>query len=40
VGHTTYEGAQVMAFQQAEKLIGEQYPAVFREYIAGLLPKK
>jgi len=39
-GHSTYEGAQAVAFQQAEKLIGERYPAVFREYLAGLLPKK
>jgi len=39
-GHSTYEGAQAAAFQQAEKLIGERFPAVFREYLAGLLPKK
>jgi len=40
VGHATYEGAQAVAIQQAEKLIGDKYPAVFREYLKGLLPKK
>jgi hypothetical protein len=40
VGHATYAGAQATAFLQAEKLIGEKYPAMFREYIDGLLPKK
>jgi len=39
-GHSTYEGAQAVTFQQAEKLIGEKYPAVLREYLQGLLPKK
>ena len=39
-GHTTYEGAQAVAFQLAEKLIGEKYPSVFKEYLAGLLPEK
>jgi len=40
VGHATYAGAQALALLQAEKLIGEKYPAVFREYLEGLLPKK
>jgi len=40
VGYSTYEGAQAAAFMQAEKLIGEKYPAVFREYLEGLLPRK
>jgi len=40
VGHSTYEGARAAAFLQAEKIIGEKYPAVFKEYLEGLLPKK
>ena len=40
VGHSTYEGAQAIALLQAEKIIREKYPAVFREYLEGLLPKK
>jgi len=40
VGYPTYEGAQAAAFMQAEKLIGEKYPAVLRTYLEGLLPKK
>jgi len=40
VGYSTYEGAQAIALLQAEKLIGEKYPALFRGYIEGLLPKK
>jgi len=39
-GHSTYEAAQNAAFLQAEKQIGESYPAVFREYLEGLLPKR
>ena len=40
VGHSTYEGAQAIALLQAEKHIGEKYPAAFRAYLEGLLPKK
>jgi hypothetical protein len=39
-GHSTYEAAQNAALLEAEKQIGEKYPAVFREYLEGLLPKK
>jgi hypothetical protein len=39
-GHATYEGAAAAAILQAEKLIGEKYPAVFKEYLAGLLPQR
>jgi hypothetical protein len=38
-GHLTYEEAQSRAILQAEKYIGEKYPAVFKEYLDGLLPK-
>jgi len=40
VGHSTYEAAQAMAFQQAEKSISEKFPAIFRGYLEGLLPKR
>jgi len=40
IGHSTYEAAQAAALVQAEKLIGEKYPAVFKEYLDSLLPKK
>jgi len=39
-GHLTYEEAQNRAVMQAEKKIGEEYPAVFKEYLDSLLPKK
>jgi hypothetical protein len=39
-GHLTYAQAQAVAIQKAEKLIGEKYPAAFKEYLAGLLPQK
>jgi len=39
-GHTTYEEAQNRAILQAEKQIGEKYPAVFKEYLASLLPQR
>jgi hypothetical protein len=38
-GHMTYEEAQNRAIRQAEKQIGEKFPAVFKEYLAGLLPQ-
>jgi len=39
-GHLNYPEAQARAYLQAERLIGEQFPATFREYLDGLLPKK
>jgi hypothetical protein len=40
VGHSTYDGAVSSAFITIEKAIAEKYPALFKEYLAGLLPKK
>jgi hypothetical protein len=40
VGHTTYAGAETSAIRAVEKAIAEEYPAVLREYLAGLLPGK
>jgi hypothetical protein len=40
VGHTTYAGAETSAISAVEKAIAEEYPAVIREYLAGLLPGK
>jgi hypothetical protein len=40
VGHSTYEGAVSSAFITIEKTIAEKYPALFKEYLSGLLPKK
>jgi hypothetical protein len=37
-GHSTYEEAVNTAIIQVERLIGERYPAAFREYLAALLP--
>jgi hypothetical protein len=38
VGHGTYPGAEASAVRAIEKIIGEKYPALLREYLAGLLP--
>jgi len=39
-GHISYPEAQSRAILQAEKIIGEKYPAAFKEYLDGLLPKR
>jgi hypothetical protein len=38
VGHTSYAGAENSAVRSIEKTIGEKYPAVLTEYLAGLMP--
>ena len=38
-GHTTYESAQVRALMAMERVIGERYPVLFREYLADLMPQ-
>jgi len=39
-GHISYPEAQNRAILQAERIIGEKYPAAFKEYLDGLLPKR
>jgi len=38
-GHSTYETAQTRAIAAMEKTIAENYPVLFREYLAALLPQ-
>ena len=38
-GHTTYANAEARAFRSAEREIAEKYPALFKEYLASLLPQ-
>jgi hypothetical protein len=37
-GHLTYAGAETSAVSAVEKAISEKYPALLRDYLAGLLP--
>jgi len=38
-GHSTYEAAQTKAFISIERTIAEEYPVLFREYLATLMPQ-
>jgi hypothetical protein len=38
-GHSTYEAARTRAIIAMERTIAEQYPVLFREYLAALLPQ-
>jgi len=38
-GHTTYESAQSRVFLSIERIIAERYSALFKEYLAALLPR-
>ena len=39
-GHTTYAEAQNRAFIAMERIVNQKYPAAFREYLAGIMPRQ